>query len=123
MAENATLTEVALSTGVDRAGEPAAVAVEWAGRVRGYLHAPRMADQEGGREIDERPVRFTITGAAAVPIGDLLVSGADGKAAEITLEDDVTGSEEIYTLKGVARYQVGSVADSVRLELRKGRVQ
>ena len=56
-------------------------------------------------------------------ISDLLVSGTDGKAAEITIEDDVTGSEEIYTLKGVARYQVGSVADSVRLELRKGRVQ
>ena len=121
--ENATLTEVALSTGVDRAGEPSAVAVAWAGRVRGYLHAPRMADQEGDREIDARPVRFTVTGAAAVSISDLLVSGADGKAAEITVEDDVTGTEEIYTLKGVTRYQVGSVADSVRLELRKGRVQ
>ena len=35
----------------------------------------------------------------------------------------MTGTEEIYTLKGVSRYQVGSVADSVRLELRKGRVQ
>ena len=121
--ENATLTEVATASGVDRHGEPSAVTVEWTGRVRGYLHAPRMADQEGGREIDERPVRLTITGAAAVPIGDLLASGADGLAAEITIEDDVTGSEEIYTLKGVARYQVGSVADSVRLELRKGRVQ
>lgn len=120
---NATLTEVALASGVDRHGEPSAVTVEWAGRVRGYLHSPRMARNEDGRESDERPVRFTIEGAASVSISDLLVSGADGKAAEITIEDDVTGSEEIYTLKGVARYQVGSVADSVRLELRKGRVQ
>lgn len=121
--ENATLTEVALSTGVDRAGEPSAVTVEWTGRVRGYLHSPRMADRQDEREVDARPVRFTITGAAAVSISDLLVSGADGKAAEITLVDDATGTEEIFTLKGLARYQVGSVADSVRLELRKGRVQ
>ena len=123
MAENATLTEVAAASGVDRYGEPSTVAVEWTGHVRGYLHTPRMADQQGDREIDARPVRFTITGAAAVPIGDLLASGADGIAAEVTIEDDATGSEEIFTLKGIARYQVGSAADSVRLELRKGRVQ
>lgn len=122
MAENATLTEVATASGVDRHGEPSGATVEWTGRVRGYLHTPRMADQQGDREVDSRPVRFTITGAASVSISDLLVSGADGKAAEITILDDA-GVEEIYTLKGISRYQVGSVADSVRLELRKGRVQ
>lgn len=121
--DNATLTEVALASGVDRYGEPSTVAVEWTGKVRGYLHSPRMADRSGEREVDSRPVRFTIEGAAAVSISDLLASGADGKAAEVTIEDDATGAEEIFTLKGVTRYQVGSAADSVRLELRKGRVQ
>lgn len=121
--DNATLTEVALASGVDRYGEPSTVAVEWTGKVRGYLHSPRMADRSGEREVDSRPVRFTIAGAAAVSISDLLASGADGKAAEVTIEDDATGAEEIFTLKGVTRYQVVSAADSVRLELRKGRVQ
>ena len=123
MADNATLTEVALASGVDRYGEPSTVAVEWTGRVRGYLHSPRMADQQGDREVDARPVRFTMSGTVAAGISDLLASGADGKAAEVTIVDDATGAEEIFTLKGVNRYQVGSVADSVRLELRKGRVQ
>ncbi len=120
---NATLTEVATPSAVDRYGEPSGVTVGWTGSVRGYLHAPRMADQQGDREVDARPVRFTLDRDAAGTVGDLLVSGADGVSAEVTIVDDATGTEEIYTLKGVTRYQVGSAADSVRLELRKGRVQ
>jgi hypothetical protein len=120
--ENVTVLEVAAPGGLDRHGEPTSVTVTWTGRVRAYLHAPRMARQDDGRGVDARPVRLTFHGSAPSALLDALTAGTDAAACEVTVVDDA-GTEEIFTAKGLTRYQAGTLADSVRVELRKGRVQ
>lgn len=120
-ASNATITTVTGPGSVDRYGDPATSTTLWSGAINGYLKRPRMSRTGTDREEDMKLDTFTVMGEAASPILQSLASGADAEAVNVTIIDRrrpgaVTNT---YKVKGLEILAAGTVADSVRLTLRR----
>lgn len=120
-ATNATITTVSGPSTVDRYGDPATTSTLWAGAVNGYLKRPRTARTGTEREEDMKLDTFTIQGEPASPIVQSLASGADAEAVTVTIIDRrrPTAITNTYKVKGLEVLAAGTVADSVRLMLRR----
>lgn len=123
-ATNATITTVSGPATVDRYGDVATTSALWAGAVNGYLKRPRTARTGTEREEDMKLDTFTIHGEAASPILKSLSSGADAEAVTVTIVDyrQSISKTNTYKLKGLDILAAGTVADSVRLTLRREEV-
>jgi hypothetical protein len=120
-ASNATITTVTGPATIDRYGDPATSSTLWSGTVRGYLKRPRMIRTGTDREEDLKTDTFTIQGEPASPILQSLASGPDAESVTVTIIDQrkPTSVTNTYKVKGLEILAAGSVADSVRLELRR----
>lgn len=120
-ATNATITTVSGAATVDRYGDPATTSTLWSGNVTGYLKRPRMSRTGTEREEDMKTDSFVIHGDQASPILQSLSSGADAEAVTVTIVDHrkPSPSTSTYKVKGLEILAAGTVADSVRLDLRR----
>lgn len=73
------------------------------------------------REEDMKIDTFVIHGEQASPILQSLSSGADAEAVTVTIVDyrKPTAATNTYKVKGLEILAAGTVADSVRLDLRR----
>ena len=120
-ASNAIITTITGPAGVDRYGDPSSTSTLWSGRVNGYLRRPRNARTGTEREEDMKMDTFTIHGEAASPILKSLSAGADAEEVTVTIVDYRTtiSKTNTYKVKGLDILSAGTVADSVRLTLRR----
>ena len=120
-ATNATITAVNGPATVDRYGDPATTSTLWSGSVTGYLKRPRVSRTGTEREEDMKTDTFVIHGEQASPILQSLSSGADAEAVTVTIIDyrKPTAVTNVYKVKGLEILSAGTVADSVRLMLRR----
>jgi hypothetical protein len=120
-ASNATITTVTGPAGVDRYGDPSSASTLWSGAVNGYLKRPRMSRTGTDREEDIKTDTFVIWGEAASPVLQSLAAGADAEAVTVTIIDRRKPStvSNTYRLKGLEILAAGTVADSVRLTLKR----
>lgn len=120
-ATNATLTAVKGASTIDRYGDPGTPTTLWSGTVRGYLKRPRISRTGTDREEDLKLDTFTIRGEAASPVLQSLAAGANAEAVTVTIIDyrKPTAATNTYKIKGLEILSAGSIADSVRLELRQ----
>lgn len=120
-ATNATITQVSGPGSIDRYGDVASSETLWAGNVRGYLRRPRMSRTGMDREEDLKLDEFVIHGEAASPILQSLSAGAEAEAVTVTIRDDrkPKSVDNTYKIKGLDILSAGTVADSVRLMLRR----
>lgn len=120
-ASNATITTISGPATIDRYGDPATSTTVWSGAVNGYLKRPRMSRTGTEREEDMKLDTFTIMGEPASPILQSLASGADAEAVTVTIIDrrKPTPVSNTYRVKGLEILAAGTVADSVRLTLRR----
>lgn len=120
-ATNATMTTVTGPGSVDRYGDVASSTTLWSGNVRGYLRRPRQSRTGMDREEDLKLDEFVIHGEAASPILQSLSAGAEAEAVTVTIRDDrrPLSSVSTYKIKGLDILTAGTVADSVRLMLRR----
>lgn len=120
-ATNATITTVNGPSTVDRYGDVATTSTLWTGAVNGYLKRPRMDRTGTEREEDMKLDTFTIQGEPASPIVQSLAAGAEAEAVTVTIIDRrrPTAVTNTYKVKGLEVLAAGTVADSVRLTLRR----
>lgn len=119
---NCTVLRVTGPAGLDRYGEPSARVTVWEGRVRGYLRRPRSAVTGTNLEIDRQADLLVLRPAQAASVLGVLDAGPDGEAVQVTIMDErlPTSVESTFVVKGLDVIRVGSVADSVRVTLRRG---
>lgn len=120
-ATNATITTVAGPGSVDRYGDVASSTTLWSGNVRGYLRRPRISRTGMDREEDLKLDEFVIQGEAASPVLKSLAAGAEAEAVTVTIRDDrkPTSVTNTYKVKGLDILTANTIADSVRLLLRR----
>lgn len=120
-ATNATITTVSGPGAVDRYGDVASSTTLWTGNVRGYLRRPRVSRTGTDREEDLKLDEFVIQGEAASPILKSLAAGAEAESVTVTIRDDrkPTSATNTYKVKGLDILTANTVADSVRLTLRR----
>lgn len=120
---NATLLEIRAAGDLDEYGKPDADgAVLWSGTARGYLKRARRQRELGAASGDQRADRgltdtFTILGTALA--GALEQAGPAWEATTVLIEDQRSGTAVTrrFTVQGMENRAVGSIADSVKLEL------
>lgn len=118
---NCTLIRVAEPSGLDRYGEPGSLVTVWEGAVRGYLRRPRRAVTGTNLEVDARMDMLVLRARDAAPVLDVLDAGPDREAVQVTVVDERLPSmpELTFLVKGLDVIRAGSVADSVRVTLRR----
>jgi hypothetical protein len=123
-ATNAVLTAVSGPGTIDRYGDVSGTTSLWAGSVSGYLKRARSARTGSDREEDTKQDTFVIQGAAASPVLLSLSSGADSEAVRVTITDRRFSPAVVntYKIKGLEILAAGTVADSVRLTLKREEV-
>lgn len=115
---NAELVKITGPAGVDRYGDNTGTgATLWSGRAAGYLKRQRVTVVSGGVEVKVERDVFTLLHSAGVPVVE--VAGPDHEATTVQIEDRRTPTVVVRTFTVVAMENraVGSIADSVRLEL------
>lgn len=120
-ASNATITTITGPASVDRYGDVATTNTLWSGAINGYLKRPRTDRTGTEREEDMKMDTFTLMGEQASPIVQSLAAGPEAEAVSVTIIDRrrpgaVTNT---YKVKGLEILAAGTVADSVRLTLRR----
>lgn len=120
-ATNATITTVTGPGSVDRYGDVASNTTLWSGNVRGYLRRPRISRTGMDREEDLKLDEFVIHGEAASPILKSLAAGAEAESVTVTIRDDrkPASTTNTYKVKGLDILTANTIADSVRLTLRR----
>lgn len=123
---NATVTSVVAPGTLDAYGDPTTGTTAWSGRLDGYLRRPRKGGHPIGgtgadRENDQRVDELVVPAQGADAFQRALVSGAAAEASRVTVEDRRTGTvvERTYELVGLDARVGGTVADSIRLLLRR----
>lgn len=123
---NATVTSVVAPGTLDAYGDPTTGTTVWSGRLDGYLRRPRKGGHPTGgtgsdRENDQRLDELVVPALGADAFQRVLVSGAAAEASRVTVEDRRTGTvvERTYELVGLDARVGGTVADSVRLLMRR----
>jgi hypothetical protein len=113
---NALLLEVRAPGAIDRTGAVGVGTVLWTGRAGGYLKRQRAQTKRSGEEDKGRMDTFTILRSQA-PV--LEQAGPNWKATTILVEDHrgQTPVQRHFTVQGMEDRAVGSIVDSVRLEL------
>lgn len=120
-ATNATITTITGPGTIDRYGDIATTTPLWSGSIAGYLRRPRISRTGTDREEDLKLDTFVLQGEAASPILKSLSSGPEAEAVQVTIIDrrKPTAVTNTYRIKGLDIISAGTVADSVRLELRR----
>lgn len=123
---NCTVTGVVAPGTLDAYGDPTTGTTAWAGKLDGYLRRPRKGGHPIGgtgadRENDQRVDELVIPALGADTFQQSLSSGASDAASRVTVEDRRTGTvvERTYELVGLDARVGGTVADSLRLTLRR----
>lgn len=123
---NATVTSVVAPGTLDAYGDPTTGTTAWSGRLDGYLRRPRKGGHPPGgtsadRENDQRLDELVVSALGADAFQRALTSGAAAEASRVTVEDRRTGVvvERTYELVGLDARVGGTVADSIRLLLRR----
>jgi hypothetical protein len=121
LATNATITTVSGPATIDRYGDITTTTALWSGSIAGYLRRPRISRTGTDREEDLKLDTFVLQGEAAAPVLQSLASGAEAQAVQVTIIDrrNPTPVTNTYRIKGLDIISAGTVADSVRLELRR----
>jgi len=120
-ATNAAIIEVAGPGTIDRYGDVSGTTSLWSGAVNGYLKRARSARTGSDREDDGKQDTFVIQGSAASPVLHSLSSGADAQAVTVTIRDDrmTPAIVNTYVVKGLEIISAHTIADSVRLTLKR----
>ena len=118
---NATLTTITVPGSVDAYGDPASNTSAWTGAVKGYLKRPRMERTGTDLEEDRKSDTFVANASSARTLIAAVVAGADAQAATVTIIDrrQAVAVTNTYRVKGLELIAAGTVADSVRLVLRR----
>lgn len=123
---NCTVTGVVAPGTLDKYGDPTTGTTAWTGRLDGYLRRPRKgghppAGTGADRENDQRLDELVIPALGADAFQRSLTSGASAEASRVTVEDRRTGTvvERTYELVGLDARVGGTVADSIRLLMRR----
>lgn len=127
VASNCTVTQVTGPATLDEYGDPSGDGETlWAGRLDGYMRRPRKGGHPVGgtgsdRENDQRLDELVVPALGADTFQQALASGASDAASRVTVEDRRTGTvvERTYELVGLDARVAGTVADSLRLTLRR----
>lgn len=117
---NCTVTGVVAPGTLDAYGDATTGTAVWAGRLDGYLRRPRKG-RVSGREDDARLDELVVPALGADVFQRALASGAAAEASRVTVDDRRTGTvvERTYELVGLDARVGGTVADSIRLTLRR----
>lgn len=125
-AANCTVTSIVAPGTLDAYGDATTGTVAWTGRLDAYMRRPRKGGHPIGgtgadRENDQRVDELVIPALGADAFQVALTSGASDAASRVTVEDRRTGTvvERTYELVGLDARVAGTVADSVRLTLRR----
>ena len=118
---NATLTTITVPGSVDAYGDPASNTSAWTGAVKGYLKRPRIERTGTELEEDRKSDTFVANASSARTLIAAVVAGADAQAATVTIIDrrQAVSVTNTYRVKGLELIAAGTVADSVRLVLRR----
>lgn len=123
---NATVTSVVAPGTLDAYGDATTGTAVWSGRLDGYLRRPRKGGHPVGgtgsdRENDQRLDELVVPALGADAFQRALTSGAAAEASRVTVEDrrTVVVVERTYELVGLDARVGGTVADSIRLLLRR----
>ena len=118
---NATLTTITVPGSVDAYGDPASNTSAWTGAVKGYLKRPRIERTGTELEEDRKSDTFVANASSARTLIAAVVAGADAQAATVTIIDrrQAVAVTNTYRVKGLELIAAGTVADSVRLVLRR----
>ena len=123
---NCTITSVVAPGTLDKYGDPTTGTTAWTGKLDGYLRRPRKGGHPPGgtggeRENDQRLDELVVPALGADAFQQALRSGASAEASRVTVDDRRTGTvvERTYELVGLDARVGGTVADSVRLLMRR----